>query len=285
MKRSLFVLAIAFACASSVLAQSRFGFQERETIRRSLDLSLGAGRALEVDNIDGSIRVSGYGGSAVEMTVMKSIRAESPEQLEVAKREVQLEITNNAGGVRLYVNHPGRCKSRGSGNCFDSHNETYRVQFDFDIRVPSDAAIKLQTINGGEINVEKVAGDFDVNNVNGGVEMRELGGSGRAYALNGKMKVTFASNPRNPSYFGSLNGNVEVSFQPGLSADLRFKTFNGSVFSDFPVEPLASPIATTQGRNGKIYDKDQFQSARVGRGGPELTFDGFNGTIRILEGR
>jgi hypothetical protein len=98
------------------------------------------------------------------------------------------------------------------------------------------------------------------------------------------MKVTFATNPRDASSFSSLNGNIEVAFQPGLSADLRFKTFNGSVFSDFSVESLSADFGAP-GRVGQIFQKNQFQSGRVGRGGPQLTFDGFNGTIRILQAR
>jgi DUF4097 and DUF4098 domain-containing protein YvlB len=287
MKKSQLALAMVLACACSGLAQSRFGFQQQDTVQRTLQFSSGFGRTLDVDNIDGSIRVTGYDGSNVEVTVNRAIRAQSPERLEAAKREVQLEITDRADVVRLYVNHPGRCnrdRNSGDSTCFSSSNETYRVNFDFDIRVPRDAAVRLRTVNGGDINVQNVAGDFDVDNINGSVEMLEMAGSGKAHALNGRMKVTFASNPRNASSFSSLNGNIEVAFQPGLSADLRFKTFNGSVFSDFPVEALSADFGAP-GLVGQIFKKNQFQSGRVGRGGPELTFDGFNGTIKIIQAR
>jgi hypothetical protein len=287
MKKSQWTLAIVLVCACSGLAQSRFGFQEQETVRRTLQFSSGSGRTLEVDNIDGPIRVTGYNGSNVEVTINRAIRAQSPERLEAAKQEVQLEITQRGDIVRLYVNHPGRCNrdaNSSNSSCFSSNNETYRVMFDFDIRVPRDAAVRLRTINGGDINVQNIAGDFDVDNINGGVEMLEMAGSGKAHALNGRMKVTFASNPTNASSFSSLNGSIEVAFQPGLSADLRFKTFNGSVFSDFPVESVSADFGA-RGRVGQIFQRNQFQSGRVGRGGPELTFDGFNGTIRIIQAR
>jgi len=288
MKKSQLALAIVLVCTGSALAQSRFGFQQQDTVRRTLQFSSGVARTLEVDNIDGSIRVTGYDGANVEVSVNRAIRAESPERLEAAKRDVQLEITDSADIVRLYVNHPGRCnrdRNSDDSSCFSSTNESYRVNFDFDIRVPRDAAIRLRTINGGDINVQNVAGDFDVDNINGSVEMLEMSGSGKAHALNGRMKVTFASNPRNASSFSSLNGSIDVAFQPGLSADLRFKTFNGSVFSDFPVEAQPADFAAGPARVGQIFQKNQFQSGRVGRGGPELTFDGFNGTIRITQAR
>src|SRR5262245_4013431 len=151
MKKSQLALAVVLAFACSGLAQSRFGFQQQDTVQRTLQFSSGFGRTLEVDNIDGSIRVTGYDGANVEMTVNRAIRAQSPERLEAAKREVQLEISDRSDVVRLYVNHPGRCnrdRNSSDSTCFNSSNESYRVNFDFDIRAPRDVAIRLRTVNG-----------------------------------------------------------------------------------------------------------------------------------------
>jgi hypothetical protein len=76
-----------------------------------------------------------------------------------------------------------------------------------------------------------------------------------------------------------------VSFRPALAADLRLKTFNGDVYTDFDVAPLPAVPATgvTRKSNGRFtYKSDRGFAVRVGGGGPELTFDAFNGDIRIL---
>jgi hypothetical protein len=113
--------------------------------------------------------------------------------------------------------------------------------------------------------------------------MNEVAGSGKVYALNGRVRVLFRQNPRAASSFGSLNGEVRVTFQPDLSADVRFKTFNGGVFTDFPVSYLPTPASAGERHGTKfVYKSNEWSSARVGRGGPELTFDAFNGNIRIL---
>jgi hypothetical protein len=110
-----------------------------------------------------------------------------------------------------------------------------------------------------------------------------LSGSGKVYALNGKVTVTFRGNPRSTSSFGSLNGEVRVSFQPDLNADLRFKTFNGAVYTDYQVTYLPLPAAAAERHGTKyVYKSNEWQAVRVGRGGPELSFDAFNGNIRIL---
>ena len=97
------------------------------------------------------------------------------------------------------------------------------------------------------------------------------------------MSVTFRENPRGSSSFGSLNGEVRVSFQPDLNADVRFKTFNGGVYTDYPVTYLPQPVSHRERHGAKfVYKSSEWQAVRVGRGGPELSFDAFNGNIRIL---
>jgi hypothetical protein len=157
------------------------------------------------------------------------------------------------------------------------------VKYDFELQVPRDSAIDLKTVNDGEIGVDNIAGDYKVNDINGAIDMTEMSGSGKVYALNGHVKVTFRENPRDKSSFGSLNGEVRVGFQPDLNADVRFKTFNGGVFTDYPVTYLPLP-ATAGERHGTkfVYKSSEWSAVRVGRGGPELSFDAFNGNIRIL---
>jgi hypothetical protein len=286
MKKSFAVLLILVAAGA--MAQSRYPVQETERIQRTLSFAAGAGpRTLDLDIVNGTIRVTGYDGRTVEMTAVKTIRATTQDRLQLAKQEVKLDITDNADTVRVYADEPGRCNCRdGSTSNFNSRSRRdpgYRVRFDLEVRAPRDAKLYLRTINDGDIHVSNIAGDFDVDNINGDVEMLDMSGSGRAYALNGEMKVTFAANPKTASYFGSLNGDVTVTFRNDLAANLLFKTFNGEVYTDFPLTNLPVAVQTGERRNGKlVFSRNQFSGFRVGRGGPELKFDGFNGDIRVL---
>jgi hypothetical protein len=281
---------LSLIVATGAWAQSnRYPIQETERIQRSLNFSATAGvKTLDLDIVNGTIRITGYDGRTVEVNAVKTIRATAHDRAEVAKQEVKLDITENADTVRLYVDEPNRCDCRdgyrGSfNNSRRSRNPGYRVNYDFEVRVPRQTRLFVRTVNDGDIHVNNVAGDYDVENINGDVEMLQMGGSGRAYALNGEMKVTFASNPKTESYFGSLNGDVTVTFKPDLAANLLFKTFNGEVYTDFQLTTLPPVLATSERRNGKlVFTKDQFSGFRVGRGGPEIKFDGFNGDIRVL---
>ncbi|HVN06827.1 MAG TPA: hypothetical protein VMT86_20555 [Bryobacteraceae bacterium] len=253
---------------------------ESETIQKTFFVSGSAPRKVLVDNVNGSIHVTGHAGSQVRLVAHKTLRADSPEGAERGRREVTLDISQDAGIIRLYVNGPFRC---GDGGVHIDRDPGYEIKYDFELQVPRDTETNLKTINDGQITVASVAGDYVVNNINGGIEMSDISGSGKVYALNGGVRVTFRDNPRARSSFGSLNGEVRVTFLPDLSADLRFKTFNGGVYTDFPVTYL--PLSATAGErhNGKwVYKSSDWSSVRVGHGGPELSFDAFNGNIRIL---
>jgi len=281
----LFVLALTTAgCVAE--GQRRLNVEERETIRRALEFSRSSEtRILEVDNVNGRIRVTGYDSGNVDMVANKTIRAESQTTLEMAKQEVRLDITDNADTINIYVDQPGHQRSTQFSSRSNWSNHGYEVTFDFDVRVPRGAGIRLWTVNGGPIEVEDVAGDFTVNNINGAIEMRNVAGSGRAHTINGPVNVFFASNPKGSSHFGSLNGDIEVTFRADLSADLKFKTFNGGVYTDFPVTTVPTSLGTAQRRDGKFVYRNEFSQVRIGQGGPILEFDGFNGNIRIRQGK
>ena len=216
----------------------------------------------------------------MRLVARKRLRADSSETAEQARRDVKLDISQDANTVRFYVDGPFRCRD---GGVHMDRDPGYEVKYDFELQVPHDTAIDLKTINAGEIKVEDVAGDYKVDNINGGVEMTDLSGSGKVYALNGRVKVSFRENPRAKSSFGSLNGEVRVSFQQELNADVRFKTFNGGVYTDYPVTYLPLPASAGERRGGKfVYKSSEWSAVRVGHGGPELSFDAFNGNIRLL---
>jgi hypothetical protein len=254
--------------------------EQNETIQKTYSLAGAAATKVIVDNVDGSIHVTGTAGSEVRLVAHKRLRAESSEAADQARRDVKLEMLQDANTVRFYVDGPFRCRD---GGIYIDRDPGYQVKYDFELQVPRDTAIDLKTVNDGEITVADVAGHYKVDNINGGVEMSDLSGSGKVYALNGKVKVTFRENPRSKSSFGSLNGEVRVSFQPDLNADLRFKTFNGGVYTDYPVSYLPLPASSGERHGVKfVYKSSEWSGVRVGHGGPELSFDAFNGNIRIL---
>lgn len=194
-----------------------------------------------------------------------------------------MEIKEDANSIVLYVEAPYRRRD-GSIHHRAWRYYGYDVTYDFELKVPYETDLYLKTINEGEIKVKDMKGDFELNNINGGIEAIDIDGSGRIYALNGDVQAQFAKNPTADWYFGSLNGEVEVLFLKDLSADFRIKNFNGDVYTDFDVAYLPPREATRKRERGKfVYKSDGAFGVRVGNGGPEIEFDSFNGDIYITK--
>jgi hypothetical protein len=253
---------------------------EEETIRRSFDLpSASNPKKLLVDNISGSIHVTGYSGSQVQAVVQQHIHADSNEAMAEARRDIKLDISQQGNFVRLYEDGPFRSNN---GNYRGDNYYGYRVDFDYEIQVPYDTELFLKTINHGDIQVKKTTGDYEIHGLNGGIDMEDLSGSGKVHTLNGKVKVTFSKNPAHNTEFKTLNGTVDVYFQPGLNADLHFKKLNGGIYTDFDVTALPVPASSGDSQNGRfVYRSDRMVMGRAGKGGPELSFETLNGSIRL----
>lgn len=259
----------------------RWPVREQQTVQRSFTLS-GPPMRLVVDNLDGYVHVIGVSGSQVRVTAVKTIRAETDSDLQEARREVKLDMSEEPGTVTLSYDAPWRCNGNGSG-CHSEHRRRfYEVRYDIDVEVPRNARTVVSTVNG-EIRADRTAGAFNVSDVNGPITMTGIAGSGDAHTVNGAIAVHFARNPSTATSFKSINGAIDVYFQRGLSADLRFKTFNGAIYSDFNVSPMAADAAAQIERSSGrfVYRSGRVQAARVGAGGPELSFDTLNGSILL----
>jgi hypothetical protein len=260
-----------------------FTEHEQEKIEKSFAMPAGAGRrTLEIDNVWGSIEVVGTASDQAELTVNKSIRAESKGKIEQAKKEVTLDVTQQADALKLYVNGPFRCNCHDCGRSRD--DEGYVVKMDFQVQVPRDVDIKIKTVNEGHVSVRDINGSFLVRNVNGDIQIRNIAGSGTARTVNGPVKVSFRQNPREASDFETVNGAIELQFARDLSADFRFKTFNGGIYSDFPVTALPVQGMQEEHHGAKVvFRADRYTGARINAGGPQIKVENLNGDIRILE--
>lgn len=287
MPNRLFItLGLAVGLIGSVSAQrSRYSVVDESTITRTLTFAAGGTRVLDVRNINGFLHVTAGDGPNVEMSIHKTVRARSDADKADAERDVRVDFTERAPRVEAIVrDRRNRICGEESHDDGDWPRVYYDVRFDFTIRVPRDVQLRLCTINSGDLTVDGTRGDFQVDNVNGRIDMTGVAGSGRAHTVNGPVTVSFTANPTGPSSFKTVNGNVDVSFQDGLSADLRMKTMNGGLFTDFDAQPLPSLASTSsERRNGRfVYRANEFTRVRVGRGGPEITFETLNGSVRAI---
>jgi hypothetical protein len=282
MKRlSVFTIAVLF----SLQARAADDWVKRDSLVKEIAFGdpAAAGKII-VENVFGPVTVKAGSGKTVRLRADRSVRAESEGDLARGREEVHLDVSVDGNDVKITVDGPFR-RADGSILFHDRDEEGYSFYYDLQIEAPGNTAVDLHTIDDGDIVVTGMTGDFNVENINGAVDLQGISGSGKAGTLNDRLNVSFDRNPARHCVFHSLNGEMRISFRSPLSADLRFKTFNGEVYSDFPVTylPRKGLVETGSKRGKTFFQTDQWTSVRIGEGGPSIDLDGFNGDTVILK--
>lgn len=283
MKKWLFLIMAALIAGPLAAGEKNWAHRSREPIERRLALDKpGEQVTLEVDNVIGSIIVTASAVNDIGLSAIRQARAATPADLQLAGREVKLDVTQKDNCVRLYVDGPFREKGD-RGPASDRH---YYVRYDFILTVPRHTAVRLKNVTDGDIRVSGVEGSFRVDNVNGAVVMSGIAGNGQATTVNGALRAGFSRAPAQACEFHTVNGDIELAFPDGLNADIRLKTVNGEAWSDFDFTTLAANPPMTERRDGRTrIATDHFRNVRLGRGGPTVTMETVNGDMTIARHR
>lgn len=179
-------------------------------------------------------------------------------------------VDRNRNGRRVY--------SVASGMTIEELDNTVKIvpspsaHSPITVQVPFDSNIKARCVNGGEIVVEGVRGEIDAQHVNGSIRVTNVSGAVVAHTVNGKLFVELDRLSGKPMSFSTLNGNIDVILPADLKANLKMKTHNGDIYSDFAI--------TLEGGIGRGRS-DRSITGVVNGGGPEIQFTSFNGKISI----
>jgi hypothetical protein len=224
----------------------------REEIRKSFDLQPGA--RIDVVGINGKVDIQTSDTKSAEVYVLRT--AAGPEALN--RREVTIEQTSTG----LLV------KGRQVGHGFWEHLFGTKASEDVTIKAPRQIALGLQGING-RVTGGDIEGALEVKGVNGRVDLGQANDTATISGVNGNISVGLNSLTDTGARVSGVNGNIELKLASGLNAQLTAKGMNGNVHSEIP---------------GVTIEKEDYgsrYSARIGNGGPPLTFSGINGNLRL----
>lgn len=232
-------------------------------------------RMLRGNLMNGCFTVEGYDGKDVIVEARGGARGGRPARVPRAAEGLKRIDTNSFGLTVEEENNVVRIHGpMGHGG-------------DILLRVPFATSLKLECMNGGEIKVDHVSGDMELQNLNGGVTVTNASGSVLAHSLNGKVTVSLDKvTPDKPMSFSTMNGDIDVTLPPDIKANFRMKSDNGEVFSDFDVKLLPNSnqpvVEDAKSKGGRYRVKvDKTAVGAVNGGGPELSFKTFNGNIFI----
>ncbi|MEE8526170.1 MAG: DUF4097 family beta strand repeat-containing protein [Thermoanaerobaculia bacterium] len=225
---------------------------------------------VEVSLTNGSIQVEAYDGREVVVEV-------TPHELEAPAEE-----TGTRDGLRRLPNTGVAFEVEEEDNVVQVASESWKRTIDVKIRVPAATSVRLETVNHGNIEVRGVRGEHEIGNVNGWIKVVGVSGSVVAHTTNGDVTVELeAVTAETPMAFSSFNGDVDVTFPANLKADLKMRSNNGDILTDFDVElSAAPPKIERQAKDGSFsYKMESETRGKLNGGGPEMSFRTYNGDI------
>jgi len=161
---------------------------------------------------------------------------------------------------------------------------------DLEIEVPARTNLELSTVNNGDVVVEGIDGEIEVGNVNGSITLKAVSGAVVAHTVNGRVLADLARvTPQKPMAFTSLNGVVDVTLPAAVKANLKLRSDNGTVYTDFELKTLSQPAAMVEDtrRTGGRYriEVNRIIYGSVNGGGPDFEMRTFNGNIYVRKGK
>lgn len=228
---------------------------------------------LIVSQLAGSIDVIAYEGDEV---IVKASFGNRKAHYKDDKKE--------KSGLKRIQNSSLKIGGEEKNNVVQIINEQWNKTTNLEIKVPKRFSLKLATVNRGNIYVNGVTGDFEISNVNGEITMEDVGGSASADTVNGDIKVNFLSVTNGANMvFSSLNGDLDVAFPNATKADLKLKSEQGEIFTDFEMQVDKKKAIAKTDKSSSTYkvEIEQWVSGKINGGGPEMLFKTFNGDIII----
>lgn len=217
-----------------ILIAGSFLYAQEGVDKATVPLSKpGQPAVVEASTQNGAITVRGYNGNEVivEATIVsKEVKDEDQETNEKAKGLKRIQV--NSSGLSIEENN----------NYVEINVSSWRQTVNLDIRVPFNSSLQLHSYRGGDIIVENVKGELDINNYSGSITLTDISGAAVAHSYRGGVTATFKEvNPDSHMSFTSMTGDIDVTFPTSTKANFKMKSDRGDVYSDFEFQIVKDP--------------------------------------------
>lgn len=167
----------------------------------------------------GDLRVQG--SDTTEVTVKSDARAQSK-----SVRKDGLRVISAAASFAL--------SEKDNVVTLDATGDFAKGGAEFRLTVPKSTSLVVQSSWGGDIRCAQLDGDIEVKSTNGEIKLEDVGGAALVETMNGEITASLRElRDGKPLSFTTMNGAVVIRVPGEAKANVRFRTQNGSVLTDF----------------------------------------------------
>lgn len=123
---------------------------------------------------------------------------------------------------------------------------------DFHITVPRNTNVVVASSFGGDVTCSGVGGDLDIKSMGGEIRLDDVSGGALVETMNGEIRASIRElHDGKPLSFTSMNGEVLLRVPADAKANVRLRTQNGSILTDFDETALVTKTENTPRSSGK----------------------------------
>jgi hypothetical protein len=212
--------------------------------------ALEPGGTVALVNVNGSVRVEGWGRNEVEVYALKRSTREGQDLA-----RVRIEVESLPRAVHIRTRYP--------------ENDPAGVTVEYRLKVPYPLLVaRVETVNGN-ILVRGVEGAGELRTVNGNVDVFDSAGRFSGRATNGDVQVELRHlADAGTMALESVNGSVRLALPHDAGAHVDAQSMNGEFRTELPL--------AREGAFGREY------RGNLGRGGITVRLRTVNGAIELV---
>lgn len=216
---------LAAAVTVLLLTAARADENETATLKFSDPAKPGT---LKISVTNGDIHLTG--ADTAEIRVTTDLKPESSEF-----RKDGLRVLTSSSSYSLTEKNNLATLSYGTEGWSDNGGGQ------FTITVPRNTAVVINSNYGGDVEIGNVTGNIEVKNLNGEVKLDDIDGAALVETMNGEIHATVRElHEGKPLSFTSMNGEVSLHLPADTKANVRLRTHNGSILTDFDDKVLVT---------------------------------------------
>jgi hypothetical protein len=198
---------------------SRDQRRDEQTERTTRTLHVGANGEIDVNNISGDIMLTRGSGQDATLEIIKTARAQSPDDAKALLGLVRVDIAERGGRVEIRARYPSGDEMR------TQNRRNVSVSVQFNITAPVGARVSARSISGN-VTARDLRGDLMLESTSGNVMIANGGRVSAAKTISGNVEVS-GTEIDGGLEASSVSGNVMV--RKTKARRLALSTVSGNV--------------------------------------------------------
>jgi DUF4097 and DUF4098 domain-containing protein YvlB len=250
---------LGMGCALLVLAVAAHASDHSGSLTEELHqtYTITADGWVELDNINGAVRISSWDRNEVKVDAVKY--ADTKERLD----EAQIEINSSKDSISIRTKYPDHDHTWNRG----SHDNPAGV--DYTLTVPRGARLDEIKLINGSLDLSGLSGEVHASCINGRLEAHDLAGHAHLSTINGRLQASFDRLDGQSVELNSVNGSVDLTIPSDSNVEIEANTVSGAIANDFGLRVIHHRFVGHDLRG------------EIGSGGPRIKLANVNGQIEI----